>query len=444
MMVKVVHVIFALDRGGAARTVVEMCRASRETGSVHHSIVTLSSANADLLAETRQAGIEVNARPDDISSELAGADIVQVEYFNHPLLLQFLASIRVETRLLVWCHVAGDAPPNVITVDLADFADLLVTTSEYSYRLPKLAQCANVRYVHGPASGERAKELLKLPVGGAGNTVGYIGTVDFVKMHRDYIRLHCAIDLPALRVVVCGAQAYPDGETIATLKAEAAAYGRSDVFEFRGYVKQVTDAFGEFDVYGYPLCPGNYASIELNLQEAMYAAVPPVVLRDGAAAAMVADGQTGYVVADERAYAAAVTRLLTAPPERYRLGLAARKHALATFGSLDAAHRMNALYDELMLKPKRSRRWSFGPFGEGVRYLGAASFLAALGEFAQPFRLALSADPDQRREGEHTIRSLSAHPTMGSSGFGSVRHYFKYFPDDPFLRYWTALSEASA
>lgn len=442
---RVVHVSYGLDRGGASRGMVEMCRASGEVGPVRHRILTLSRPRADVLAETRRAGIEVLPQPDDLAAELAAADVVQVEYFNHPLISEFLASFRVPARLLVWCHVAGDAPPNIITRGLAEFADLLVTTSEYSRRLPALASLPNVRYVHAPTSRARAESLSALPAGrGAGDTIGYVGTVDFAKMHRHFVRMHCAIDLPSARVVVCGGEAYRDSETIATLKAEATALGRSELFEFRGYLERITEAFGEFDVYGYPLCPGNYASAELNLQEAMFAAVPPVVFGDGAVGKMVADGRTGYVVGTEREYAAAVTRLLSNPPERRRLGLAARAHALATFGALDAGRRMNALYDELLPTPKRSRRWSFGHFGEQVKHTGAATFLAALGEFAQPYAQALSADPEVRREGERAVRSMSAHPTMASSGFGSVWHYCKYFSGDPTLRHWAALSGAPA
>jgi len=47
-----------------------------------------------------------------------------------------------------------------------------------------------------------------------------------------------------------------------------------------------------FDVYGYPLCADTYASGELNLQEVMYAGVPPVVFPYGGVKGLVEHDRT--------------------------------------------------------------------------------------------------------------------------------------------------------
>ncbi|WP_273249807.1 hypothetical protein, partial [Limnospira indica] len=40
------------------------------------------------------------------------------------------------TRLLIWFHIAGEHPPQVITRDLVDYADFAIPCNPYSRKLP--------------------------------------------------------------------------------------------------------------------------------------------------------------------------------------------------------------------------------------------------------------------------------------------------------------------
>src|SRR5262249_19102956 len=159
-------------------------------------------------------------------------------YFNHPLLVRFLAGELPPTRLIIQCHIGGDGPPNVITEELVELADVLLATSRYSAALAVLADAGDkVACIPSPTTRDRARALLRLPPRrGDGKNIGYLGTVDFVKMPRNFAAMHCAIADPGARVLVCGGPAYGDAGCRDIVLSEAAALGRRHMFDFRNRI----------------------------------------------------------------------------------------------------------------------------------------------------------------------------------------------------------------
>ena len=88
----------------------------------------------------------------------------------------------------------------------------------------------------------------------------------------------------------------------------------------------------------------------VSLIEASAAGVPVVSTRVGGAATVVEDAVTGVLVpcADERALVSGLTRLLTDPELRTRMGSAAREHATARFRIERLVDDIDRLYRELL------------------------------------------------------------------------------------------------
>ncbi|NJN82955.1 MAG: glycosyltransferase family 4 protein, partial [Caldilineaceae bacterium] len=108
--------------------------------------------------------------------------------------------------------------------------------------------------------------------------VGYIGAVDFVKMHPNFVALCGRVDVPKVRFLV-----YGSGGGLETLRRQAEALQVAKRFEFGGYLDDIRPLLQRLDIFGYPLCEGTYASAEMVLQEAMFAGVPPVIFDYGGA-----------------------------------------------------------------------------------------------------------------------------------------------------------------
>ena len=415
MSVRVAHVIQCLSRGGAGRALLALAGAA---GDVQSSVVvSLLAADPLMRSRAEAAGIEVLEAPEPsgLRATLEQADIVQVHFWNTPELYAVLRAGLPPCRLAVWAHVSGDTAPQVLTSQLVDLADVVVATASRTAALPVLREQPLV--VPGDFDPGRLNDAEPRPH--ATFNVGYIGTLDFAKLHPRFIELSAAIDVPDVRFVICGS-----GDASAAIARETAEDAH---FELRGYVEDIGSVLAELDVFGYPLAPGNYSTSDLALQEAMSAGVPPVVLPHGAAASLVENGVTGVVARDEAEYARAVERLFRDPVERLRLGRNAREQARPP----KAAEAWTVVYGGLMELPKSPRRWP----GSAT---GAAAFVESLGGKAPEYAASLLATGDAEAEdAEHLI--AAAAPVVTSAGGGGVLHYRRYYPSDGYLSLWAGL-----
>ncbi len=427
---RVLHVIQCLSRGGAARVLVNTAGALVARGAGAHRAISLEPPAEPMVALARARGVEVvadGADPRRLRDELEVADIVQVHFWNTPELYEFLHSDLPPMRMALWCATGGDTPPHVLTRALVEFADVTVAVAPRTpHHLGIALPC-----ISGPADWERFRGFR--PRHHDGFRVGYVGTVDFTKMHSRYVEMSARVGVSAVTFVVCGS-----GDGFGTLAQRARELGVRERFELRGFVEDVASVFAELDLFGYPLCEDNGAGCELVLQEAMYAGIPPVILPFGPTH-LVQHGVTGVVAGDEDEYVRAIEALHADPQTRRRLGRSARAHARAHFSPHFAAIRWAQLYADLLRAPKRTRTWPREPEpASGARAPGARRVVAALGDAAGAFRISL--DSDDQAAVVAAERSIAeSTPAMASPGGGGVLHYRRRYVDDAWLRVWSGL-----
>lgn len=255
------------------------------------------------------------------------------------------------------------------------------------------------------------------PIPQAGFNVGYVGTVDFEKMHPDFVPMSAAVDAPGVRFDVYGA-----GRAAARLANQAEELGVADRFGFHGWADDVRSVFARLDVLGYPLREDNYSAAELVLQEAMYAGVPPVVLPYGGAPHLIEHGENGLIAADEDDYPRCIEALHRSPELRGRLAAGAREHARRAWAPDVVAARWREIYRSLMARPKTGCR---APLFGGLS--GAPLFARTLGDRAAEL---LGSDE----------AIATASPALLSVDTGGILHYRRRYPEDPDLQRWAGLA----
>lgn len=439
-MAKVLHIIHSLTVGGAARTVLATAKYSAGIGPYHHSLAVLDLKHTDpsAIALALEYGLDIPAvrTREELKSEIERADIVQVNWWQHPDMDSFLRSDLPEMRLLGWFHVAGDRAPQIITRDMAAFFDYVLGGSSYTYlspsiqTLPSHIREAKTDFVVGGADFARLDGLQRKAH--QSFNIGYIGTVNFVKMHPHFVPIHAGLSIPDYKVIVCG------GNMHKILESEAQSLGEKDHFDFRGYVADIKPVLEILDVYGYPLCEDTYAASELNLQEAMFAGVPPVVFPYGGIKTLVQHGKTGLIVSSEEEYRDAILYLYENAEERECLGKAAREYALQNFGAKNQAPKMVSVYEKLLLQPKRKHIWpGYSAAGVPGRVIsGAEYFIESLGDSGTPYRTSLTSNNlELLWEAEQEITLASE--LMRSAG---ILPYAGTYPEDPFLQLWGGLA----
>ena len=258
-MIKVLHIIQVfVSQSGAALSMMATAKYSLRRGDLQQTIIPLQPPDPAAVEMAKKIGMGMSDR-NTILRDMENADIVHLHFWNNPQMYEFLRSELPAMRLLVTLHIGGYHPPQILTKALVDYADFVQATSPYTYEhpvfqnLPPDVRLRKTGMIYSTTDFDRFSDLHPRPH----NTfnVGYIGTVNFDKMHPNYVPMSAQINIPNVRFIVCGngIQNY--------LQNQARQLGVADRFEFRGYVQDIKSVIETLDIFGYPLCKDNYSTV---------------------------------------------------------------------------------------------------------------------------------------------------------------------------------------
>ena len=424
---KVAHVIPNLFSGGASGSLIWLSGRLAQAGAGQY-VVSLGRVGASERRQLERNAAIVLESPEAqvIDDAIAWADIVFVHFWNEPGLARFLRAPHPAMRLTIWLKVYGGFAPQVLTSDLVTYADQLISTSSGSLCLPAIANAARAPIcVPGCANFSSIVQRPRKPSDRV--RVGYLGAVDFVKLHRHYVSMSSRVDRNVVFPVWGNGTAYP------SLRADAEQMGTADRFAWHGPTSDVGSAFDAMDIFGYPLCSDTYAANDQALQEAMYAGLAAVVFDHPGLRDLAKDDVTAVVVREEREYVRAIERLIDDPERRRSIGAAAAAHIRQRFDPETQLDRIVNVLDDLAASmPKRTRSWT-GPVLRADD--GAGLFIETLGEFSDRFGRSFAARATDPADEEIT----KASPGLLNAGSGGILGYRNAFPGDPFLAFWSGL-----
>ena len=438
-MPEFLHVSPRLTPGGPGRSLFEFIKRVRGLPDRTDRVIALAPSERTIAQQLRALGVEVMTNADRVivDDAIGASDLVMLHFWNSPEMFALMSRPWPAARVLLWARVFGAHAPQILSAPVLRFADRVAFTTPSSATVPAIAQALDgpppITWTTLPSISDFARVEAVVPRAHDGFTVGYIGTVDYAKMHPDFVALHAAIAIPGLRVVVCG-----EGQAMDDIRRRARSIGRSDLFDLRGQVDDIGSVLAELDVFGYPLCADTYATTERSIQEAMLCQLPVVVFPHGGLRDAVVDGETGVVVANAEAYVRAIERLHRDPMERTRLGRHAAAAVRARFAPQALADRVVDHCAELLDGPRRQR----APLDRGTSVVaatsGAALFLTSLAHAGGHFEISIAGDDvDGALAADRAIAAAS--PVLVNAGGCGILHYRAAFPDDPWLRLWSGL-----
>ncbi len=427
-MPTILHIIEQLSGAGPTRALLSVANYHGKLGrgGSHRAVVLRRPIYPIAQLRAKHAGLELIVEPDQqaFQDEMSRADIIHLHFWNTPTLYAWLRQEKPAMRLLLNAHVFGKYPPQVLTDQLLSYADHCVLASSESLHLDAVsAYKQKVQAIFCVPDLDRISGLQRQPHDFF--NIGYIGTLNFNKLHPDFVPMNAAVNIPNKQFIWCGNS---DGSLISEIEAA----GLTDDVRLPGYVENLRSVLEIMDVFGYPLRSDTYAASEISLQNAMLSGIPPVVFPAGGIPALVAHEETGLVVHSADEYARAIERLYADPDLRQRLGEQAQAFIKDNFSSDRMARQFDQVYERLMAEPKRRHAWPGDTASTPALY-----FIEALGNCADPFIASMNGDDagEQAAADEHIANAS----TLLAYGEGGIVQYRNSFADDPYLGYWTAL-----
>lgn len=411
--------------GGAGKAISGMAAQCLEDFHDPQRVLLLQAPEKDgYVRLCEEQGIPVTVWEGD-PAPLAWADVIVVSWWNHPAMAPFLRRFpRTEAPLVLWSHVNGCHYP-LLPPALADCFDQVLFTARYSLENPRwtegerrrIGARAEIVYGMGQFRPAEMAPKARYETGGA-FVVGYTGTLNYGKLHPDFVSFcRAALDrVPCARFVMAG-------DRDERLERDVREAGLEDRFTFPGFVTDVPALLRSFDAFGYLLSPTHYGTTENALLEAMACGLPCAVLRQNVEQFIVPPG--GLVETPE-GYAALLERLWRDPGERERLGLAARERALA---DCDAAANAGRFHDACL------RARAAQPGSRDFACLGDTPwqwFLFCLeAEWRRRFEAALGAPEEVA---EDLVRTCP--PVLRERRKSSLRHFAALCPEDGKLEFF--------
>lgn len=387
---RVLHI--AAHLGGGVGKAHAAMRAADSHSMDHRYFLLEKARDRRYLEAVEASGATVIEIPDKASlyDEIRAADIVQIEFWNHPRLYEFLAGKDLPpARYLFWSHISGLAPPLIPSGPMEEAA-AFVFTSPISMRHNHEGN------LHVIGSGFGFERLPQKREPGGKVRVGYLGTVDFVKMHPAFFDMIDMVESDAFEVLIYGAFGPDD----APAKAHRVMQHPERV-RFMGTTDDPAEALSALDIFFYPLARGHFGTAENALVEAMSVGAVPLVLDNLAECAIVRDGVTG-LIAGETDCAQKLQNLIEDQSLGEGLSVAAMSYAREHFRADQSVAAFGVLYRDLVTRPKQQ-----------------PAFWKAIGE--TPLAWYLSSFPDGEPQG------------VEKPSKGSLTHFLNYYPEDKAL-----------
>lgn len=410
--------------GGVGKAVSGLVEASTQIYAPHeHAVICLERPEKTKAVETiERCGSPVMLCPDEdeLRREIERADIVQLEFWNHPATVGFLCTRPLPPmRLLIWSHVSGLYAPR-LPPDLIRVAQRILFTSACSFEADE---------VRAWLSSKDADKLAVVSSGGGLDTLpaptrsatdrplaaGYLGSLNPAKLHSDFVACAAAVRLAGFVIRMIG-----DEMNRSELERQCRAARKPDLLEFRGYTTEVASELAQLDVLIYLLNPTHYGTAENALLEAMAMGVVPIVLNNACERHIVENKQTGMVLECPADLADAMDWLASHPEERRAMGQRAADFVRRCFRYESMARAFSTHYAALMTESKQT-----------------ASFAPVFGQTPAQWYRTFYRDGSIFRD-DGTVRlpeGMDRHGLFERSK-GSVFHFLQYFPDDPLLGRW--------
>jgi len=414
---KVLH-ITSHTGGGIGKALSGLCKQAKIAHSENEHIIVCLEEPKDkqFFNKLVENGTSVIVQPEynELENLMESSDIVQVEFWNHPLLLKYLCEMNIpDIKLVTWCHINGLFNP-IIPEKLIKESHRFIFTSPCS---SDKYSGENISCVHSSGGFDDFPKINRTKDNEL--KVGYFGSTNFSKMHPKYSDFINSIDISDLKVKIIG-----DLHNKDILETE------SDKFEFTGFVSDVSEELKKINVLAYILNPEHYGTTENALLEAMSMGIVPIVLDNSCERKIVIDGYNGFIIRksfyDEitlQSFIEKIEFLYNHPEVRKEMGINASNSIRKHFSAETSELVLNNICNNVIMIDKKK-----------------INFKSIFGNTPSEWFLSCQGNKEIFKDnGTIDLSTVSKYGKyiLFEESKGSVHHFSKYFSEDKLLKSWS-------
>jgi glycosyltransferase involved in cell wall biosynthesis len=439
-LVRILHITTHLG-GGVGAVLLEVLKFHQNNSAWKHEIIVfeeLSDSEKKYFKGFHQHILRTQ-NYEVIQKKISQSDIVQIEWWNHPLIYLFLLKFPFpKCRVSVCSHISGFHRPQIITENIINFSDMFLATTKATLEIgllqyPKSIDLKKkIEVVNYPMNFERFKSFQKKQ--NKTFNIGYVGTLDYSKLHRNFLSIASKINIPKNKFILCGE------DIDDKIYQESLVFSKVN-FVFTGLVENVVPVYEQIDVLGYPLNPSHYGTGEQVLREAMFLELPIVAFSNPCEKSILKNGFNGLLVRTEEEYVNAIETLYSDKQLGINLGRNARHSVLTELNPDRVFNELGEKYSKLLLKKKSKKSFLFSilEFNKSDDVdLGAKLFIESLGHERSSF-LASFVPKSEASKKAADIEISNCEIGIRSKNKGGLFQYLRYFPHDNKLNYWADL-----
>jgi hypothetical protein len=284
-----------------------------------------------------------------IKNFLKKSDIVQVEFWNHPLLLKILTSLKnFKHRVIFWLHISGEKFPKIPTKILKNKKIDIVFSSKQSFKYHHKLYKKNFHFISSATilltKSSSNKKFFKCV---------YIGSFHPNKINNNIISL-----IASSSDVIKRFDMYGEDELKDKFLGEVRKNKLQKIVYIRGFKKNINNILNKSSVLLYFLKKDHYGTGENILIECMSSGVIPVVLNNPLERSIIKNNVNGIVLKDKKNLRGILLKLKFNKKFRINLSKKCIKFANANFNIETQVKNFNFLYDKKIIERKYNFNFS--------------------------------------------------------------------------------------
>lgn len=404
--------------GGIGTVLLDYLEYVKNNNNFEHQVYCLDYANDNAKNQSIITGFKLydnmHFKINKLIENIKLCDIVLIHFWNHPLLYDFLIRNDIpKCRIIMWAHISWIYPPNIFTNKILLYPDKFIFTTPMSFNAKEVKNLnKKLNYIWSTSNLNKYYNLERIY--SENFNILYVGTVDFAKMHPNFLELCNKIKIPNAKFIVCG------GPENLTLLNKAKQMSIADKFDFVGKTQNIVDYIKLSNIFGYPLNRNHFGTCDQSLQEAMSSGLVPVVFDNPMEKYMIKE-DCGFVCKDENEYIANIEKLYKDKNLLNTLSRNARKYAKMEFSIEKMSLQWEKVFYETMNIEKTKKNWNI----DNKNNLKAIDiFFESIGEYKNIFYLE-----------QKLLKQELSKPNWFSSSKGTPKQYDSFLHDGSLDRF---------